>query len=226
MTIYDITQYAPHVLAALCFVAMIGLKGPTVQKPSTWHTTLFIVMAFSMFNILMTPFYDYFMSSDRLAELGGSFEDMDSRAYKIWMMGHAYVYSFVAGLDFFTAILIRKFAQRGRRAIALVMAGFIFVNVMTLTEILTASIGLSELNMLGLNVSNLIHNIYNVYAELIAGMNILQATIIIGAFSEWNIRNISNLFRGVLSFMRGDDNTGGVHIRVSDLCYHGPSERL
>ncbi len=225
MTIYDITQYAPHALAALCFVAMLGLTGPTVQKPSTWHMSLFIIMAFSVFNILMYPIYDYFMSSERLAELGGSFEDRKSAAYKMWIIGYAYMYSFFAALDFFTAKLIRRFSQKGRAAIAIVMAGFIFVNVMTVTDILTTSVGIYDLNLLSFNVLNATDSIYRNYVELIAYLNIAQIVILMGSFREWRSGNVSKLFSGILSFVRGRRDFSGVHIRFADLCYRGHNQR-
>ena len=207
MTVYDISQYAPHALALLCLVGALGLPGPTVQNPNTWHMTLFIVFALSLFNILMAPIYDFFMSTDRLAEVGDT----------AWRVGFAYIYGFFGFLDYVTFKLVWRFSQKGRAAIARLMAGFILVNVMAITDII-AYIYLDY--SLGAFSSLLIATdaVYSNYTWLIAMLNIAQFAVLFGGLDGWSRSNIT---RNVLSIGGTSPNTGDVRARIASLCYRG-----
>ncbi len=202
MTVFDISQYAPHALALLCLVGALGLPGPTVQKPNTWHMTLFIVFAFSLFNILMAPIYSYFMSDTVPLEF------------------FAYIYGFFGLLDYLTFKLVWRFSQKGRTSIALLMAGFILVNVMVITDIV-AYIHLDY--SLGAFSSLLIATdaVYSNYTWLIAMLNIAQFAVLFGGLNGWSRGNIT---RNLLSISSAGPNTGDVRTRIAGLCYRGSNK--
>lgn len=223
MTYQDLTQfiygygdYAPTVLVLLCLVLLFGLPGPTVQKPNTWHMTLLIILVFSAVNAFLMPVYHYFMSEQRLIEMGGNINEKQTEAYHAWMMGFAYIRSWLAGLDFFSGILIIAFAQRGQKIMAIVFAAAILANLLTVADILATRVQVYEIPILGFNVLKLTDSVYSEYQSLIFYINLAQIGALLGEFGGWSKRNITYHANAVLAFSRSNHKSVGLH-NVFDL---------
>ena len=158
MNLFDIAQYAPHALMMLCCVGMAGLPGPTKQKPNTWHMTMLIIAGFSAFNLAMNPIYDYFMAEEYGTYLAKEYGA--DAGFNMWMMVFAYIYSFLAFLELATFKMVRKYSQKGRTAIAFLMAGFMSINLATIVSLLARITNVDTIDFFGFNVLSATNSIY------------------------------------------------------------------
>ncbi len=233
MTYSDVTEfiagygdYAPIALVILCLVLLFGIDRPTVNKPNTWHMALLIILAFSAINAFMMPVYSYFMSVDRLTEMGGDVEHQQTAAYHAWMMGYAYVRSWFAGLELLSAMLIIMFSRRGQWAMALVFAAAIFANTMTVADILATRVQVYELSILGFNVLSLTDSVYSNYQEWIFYINVSQIAALLGAFGGWSRRNITNNASAIVAMGRADTGFAGVRNIIDLVRSHRFDKRM
>lgn len=216
MNLIDIAQYAPHALLVLCCVGMAGLPGPTLQKPNTWHMTMFIIAGFSAFNIGMNPIYDYFHAESYYWQLVA--EHGKDAAYNMWLMVFAYIYYFLTALDLATFWMVRKFSQKGRAAIAFLMAGFMLVNIATVSSILAQIEGISTISFFGFNILNATNGIYFSYEKCILFFNVLEAGVLLGAYRGWSRGNIISNVSAFFGFNR---NLRGWRAGLTSIRYRG-----
>jgi len=232
MTVTEIGHYAPQIHIVVCLILMAGLARPTQQKPNTWHMSLFIVATLSLVNAVAAPLYEAFTSAAYLESIGGSFDNVRTDAYRKWLMGFARVYSFLAILDLLTFALVRRYSQRGRSAIALLMAGFAIVQLMTAVKILSGliitgdSVSIFYPFFAWLNLQPAINYVYSNYDGLIFYLNVIQIAILtIGAGNGFNINRVGGFISRSLPL-----GSPGVYInRFSNWCglvrYRGSNER-
>jgi len=232
MELYDISQYAPQALVVVCLVMMSGLSLPTYQRPNTWHMTLFIVAVFSLLNAFFMPLYEYFTSTETLRGMGGSLKDRSTEAYKAWTMGFAHIYAFSAALAILMCMLVRRFSQRGRGSIAVLMAAFGGVHVINALKVMSGIAVTSDGDFMFLpffqwfDILTFVNYVYSNHSGLLFYLSVIQiAVLIIGASGGWHRDNVNRFFKGVLSFV---SNTPRI-ARIRTLCalarYHGPDKR-
>jgi len=205
MNIVDLGHYAPKIHIALCFILIIGLSLPTIRKPNTWHMTLFIVASMSAINWFASYMYADLISYEALEKAGGSFDDLKSKAYRAWKMDYARVYSFLGALDLLTFALVRRFSQRGRRTIAILMASFAIIHLLTSIKLVSGIIVSGGDTFLfisffrWLDLHSTIYYVYSNYDALILYLNVIQiAILMIGVRGEWNSTNIGRFASGVI----------------------------
>ena len=221
MTIVEIGHYAPQIHILVCFLLMIGLSLPTVRKPTTWHMTLFIVGAMSAVHVLSGYLYADLVSYEALERAGGSFDDLKSKAYRAWKMDYARVYSLLGALDLLTFALLRRFSQRGRRTIAILMASFAIINLLTSIKIISGLIVSGGDTFVfitffrWLDLHSAIYYVYSNYDALILYLNVIQIAILtIGVHGDWNSRNIRSFARGVIFSGR----SGNIIANIGHMC--------
>jgi len=193
---YELLQYTPHVMIALCISLMIGLQLPNTQRPSTWHMTMLIVGIFSFLNILLSPIYDF------VSEFGS-------------LSTYAYMYTVVAVMDAICAYFVIMFAQKGREVITAILSLFILANVAVIVNILIKVTGFSDMTPFS-QILFATDTIYYNYLGVIFTLNLLQFAILLGGSSGWNTRNITKLYRQFSSFVAGGGSVvrGGNRLMV------------
>ncbi|PHS61746.1 MAG: hypothetical protein COB09_16900 [Thalassobium sp.] len=186
---YEIAQYTPYVIMALCFFGMLGLSLPTVQKPDTWHPTLFIIGAVCALNLLLAFVFEYAAAHGTL-------------------LTNVAMYGIAGALDLATLSLIVRYSRKGRDEMGIILGLSAIISALLIIKILLYSGGHSQQTpfkqlLAGINI------IYYNYAWCILALNAAQIAVIIsgGKRDGWNISRLMGRISGLASVVASPNYT-------------------